>query len=108
MARILAVAPDLLFASKIEARLGAAGHEVTLQRQPAPEAIAGAELVIADLSEVDPEGLVAAGVPALGFYRHTDPATRARAEAAGFDLVVPRSRMEREMEALVDTLLASA
>jgi hypothetical protein len=32
--------------------------------------------------------------------------TRVRAEEAGFDLVVPRSRMAREMGALVDRLAA--
>jgi hypothetical protein len=41
----------------------------------------------------------------LGFYRHTDPATRERAEAAGVDQVVPRSRMAREMPELVASLL---
>ena len=38
----------------------------------------------------------------LGFYRHTDPETRGRAEAAGVDLVVPRSRMARELPELVE------
>jgi len=33
--------------------------------------------------------------------------TRQRAEEAGFDRVVPRSRMAREMAALVDGMLAS-
>jgi hypothetical protein len=36
-----------------------------------------------------------------------DADTRRRAEAAGFDLVVPRSRMAREGAALVDRLLAT-
>ncbi len=37
----------------------------------------------------------------LGVYSHVDAATRERALAAGFDLVVPRSRMAREGPALV-------
>ncbi len=41
----------------------------------------------------------------LGFYRHTDPETRRRAEAAGVDLVVPRSRLARELPELVERLL---
>jgi hypothetical protein len=45
------------------------------------------------------------GVPRLGFYSHVDVDTKRRAEEAGFDLVVPRSRMAREMPALVDGLL---
>ncbi len=46
-------------------------------------------------------------MPTLGFYSHVDQDTRTRAEEAGFDLVVPRSRMAREMGALVDRLVAA-
>ena len=45
-----------------------------------------------------------AGTPLLGFYSHVDVETRQRAEQAGFDLVVPRSRMAREMPELVARL----
>ena len=41
------------------------------------------------------------GLRELGFYSHVDAAARERAERAGFDLVVPRSRMAREGPALV-------
>ena len=41
----------------------------------------------------------------LGFYSHVDVDTRRRAEAAGVDVVVPRSRMAREMPELVESLL---
>ena len=41
----------------------------------------------------------------LGVYSHVDVDTRRRAEAAGFDLIVPRSRMAREGAALVDRLV---
>ena len=44
----------------------------------------------------------------LGVYSHVDVDTKRRAEAAGFDLVVPRSRMAREGPALVDGLLTDA
>jgi hypothetical protein len=47
-----------------------------------------------------------AGVRKLGFYGHTDVDTKRRAEEAGFDLVVPRSRMAREMAVLVERLAA--
>ena len=40
----------------------------------------------------------------LGFYSHVDVAARERAERAGFDLVVPRSRMARESAELVARL----
>jgi hypothetical protein len=46
-------------------------------------------------------------VRTLGFYSHVEVETKERAEAAGFDLVVPRSRMAREMGALVDKLAPS-
>ena len=44
-------------------------------------------------------------MPALGFYSHVDVETKRAAEAAGVDLVVPRSRMARELPALVEGLL---
>jgi CheY-like chemotaxis protein len=40
----------------------------------------------------------------LGVYSHVDVDTRRRAEAAGFDLIVPRSRMAREGAVLVSGL----
>jgi PleD family two-component response regulator len=45
-----------------------------------------------------------AGVSTLAFYSHVDAAVRERAMQAGFDLVVPRSRMAREGAALVSGL----
>jgi len=44
-------------------------------------------------------------VPTLGFYAHVDPAVREAALAAGFDVVVPRSRFAREGVALVEQLI---
>jgi hypothetical protein len=41
----------------------------------------------------------------LGYYSHVDVDTRKTAEAAGVDMVVPRSRMARELPALVDGLI---
>jgi CheY-like chemotaxis protein len=40
----------------------------------------------------------------LGFFAHVEPAVRERALAAGFDQVVPRSRMAREGAELVARL----
>jgi hypothetical protein len=45
-------------------------------------------------------------VSVLGYYSHVDKDTREAAEAAGVDLVVPRSRMAREGAALVEGLVA--
>jgi hypothetical protein len=105
MARVVAVAADLLLGSKVEATLGAAGHEVTLAPSLAEAPLEGAELLVADLDAESPEALVGLGVPVLGYYSHVDVATREAAEVAGVDLVVPRSRMARELPALVERLL---
>lgn len=106
MARVVAVSPDLLFGSRIEATLRQAGHEVTLSPSLAEAPLDGAELLIADLQVEAAEALTAVGVPVLGYYSHVDAETRRQAEAAGVDLVVPRSRMAREMPELVERLLA--
>ena len=101
MARIAVLCPDLLFGSKIEGALRAAGHTLA---EPGV-----ADLLIADVDAVDPVEAVnaAAGAPTLGFYPHVDVDLRTRAEEAGFDRVVPRSRMSREMVSLVNWLLDS-
>ena len=113
MARVVAHLPDLLFGSKVQGMLAAAGHDVRVvaSLQDALDELGDADLLVADLCE-DSEARVAllAGAPPattmLAFYLHTDVETRTRALDAGFDLVVPRSRMAREGAALVDGLLA--
>ena len=106
MARVVAVVPDLMFASRVEATLAAAGHEVELASSPRAADFGAADLVIVDLGEIDPGSLADSAAPVLGFYSHVDVETRERAESAGVDLVVPRSRMAREMPALLDSLLS--
>ena len=105
MAHVLAIAPDLFFASKIDATLGVAGHEVTIVSRMDQAPSAAPDVVIVDLDNTDLGGGLPAGTPTLGFYSHVDVDTRRRADAAGFDLVVPRSRMAREGAALVDRLI---
>jgi len=105
MARVVAVAPDLLLGSKVEAMLGAAGHEVSLSPSFQEAPWDGADLVVADLDTENPEALVGLGIPVLGYYSHVNVDTRAAAEAAGVDLVVPRSRMARELPQLAEKLL---
>ena len=91
--------PDLLFGSKIEGALKAAGHQLA---EPGV-----ADVLIADVDAIDPVEAVnaAAGAPTLGFYPHVDVELRDRATDAGFDRVVPRSRMARDMVSLVEFLL---
>jgi hypothetical protein len=105
VARVLVLVPDLMLASRVEATLAGAGHDVVMGSGPPSGSPGEAELIVADVGDVDP-GLVAGnGVPVLGVYRHTDASTRARAEDAGVDLVVPRSRLARELPELVERLL---
>lgn len=106
MARVVAVAPDLLIGSRVEAVLGAAGHDVTLSPALAEAPLESAELLVADLDRENPEALVGLGIPVLGYYSHVDVETRRAAEAAGVDLVVPRSRLARELPQLVEKLLS--
>jgi hypothetical protein len=105
VARVVALATDLLLGSKVEAMLSAAGHDVTLSPSLAEAPLDDAELIVADLDAENPEALVGLGIPVLGYYSHVDTETRETAEAAGIDLVVPRSRMARELPELATKLL---
>jgi hypothetical protein len=106
VARVVAISSDLLLGSKVEAMLSAAGHEVTLSPSLSAAPLEGAKLIVADLDSESPEALVGHGVPVLAYYSHVDVETREAAEAAGVDLVVPRSRMARELPELATKLLA--
>jgi hypothetical protein len=97
MARVAVVVPDLLFGSRVRGGVEAAGHEVVA-------ADAEPDLVIADVEVVDPRTVT--GGRRLGFYPHVQPELKKRADDAGFDMVVPRSRIARELSDLVDKLLA--
>jgi hypothetical protein len=111
VARVVAFVPDLLFGSKVVGGLQAGGHDPVLVGAPAQldGALAGADLLIVDLTD-DVDARIAATrdmeVRKLAFFSHVESDTRAAAVAAGFDLVVPRSRMARATAALVDELLA--
>src|SRR5215208_6124316 len=102
MARLAVVCPDLLFGSKLEGGLRAAGHEVErVEVEPGAWAAVGAGVdgLVVDLGadvvdSMRSDGALR-GVATLGFYPHVEHETRARAEEVGFDLVVPRSRMAR-------------
>ncbi len=101
----------------MEGALTAAGYEVTrFDRADAARAEAPrAELLVVDLTADEFDGAVLvesmrmggelAGVPTLGFYSHVDQETRRRALDAGFDRVVPRSRMARDTAALAADMI---
>jgi hypothetical protein len=104
VAKIAAVVPDLMLASRVKESLVAAGHEVEVV-STLPESIE-ADAIVCDLDAVDIDAIASTGLPTLGFYSHVDVDTRRAAEAAGIDLAVPRSRMARELPQLIDKLLA--
>jgi DNA-binding NarL/FixJ family response regulator len=121
MARVLALVPDLLFGSRVQGSLTAAGNEVELivDERRLRERLSDADaprpgVLIVDLTNPDLDGagvvesLLHAGelrqTATLAFYSHVDAAVRARAQRAGFELVVPRSRMAREGVELVARL----
>jgi hypothetical protein len=114
MARVVAFVPDLLFGSNVVGGLRAAGHDPVLVGDPGQIAAAltpGTVLVV-DLTAEAPERIAAVGPlltgstppPSLAFFSHVEADVREAAQAAGFDLVVPRSRMARAMGELVTGL----
>jgi hypothetical protein len=106
MAKVLAISVDLMLGSKVQETLKAAGHEVATAPSVAEADLEGIELAVADLDVGSAEALVGLGFPVLGYYSHVDVETREAAEAAGVDLVVPRSRLARELPALAEKLLS--
>jgi CheY-like chemotaxis protein len=111
--RVVAVAPDLFFATRIEGTARRLG--VTLET-PSPavalEVIRGAppDLVLLDLHAAgDILALVRAlradpatrTVPLVGFYAHMDRDLREAALAAGVDQVLPRSAFTARLPLLL-------
>jgi hypothetical protein len=103
--------------AKVRERLGSAGAAPEVARGAdvdAESAAEGATVLVVDLTDDRFDGAailealvadgVLDGVSTLAFYSHVDADVRERATQAGFDLVVPRSRMAREGAALVGGL----
>jgi CheY-like chemotaxis protein len=116
MARVVAVFDDLLLGSNVLGMLRAGGFEATLSGPDAhPD---GSDALIVDLASTGFDGVALVerlreqgeleGTRTLGVYSHVDADTKRRAKAAGFDQVVPRSRMAREGSALVERLLTDS
>lgn len=114
MARVVAYVPDLLFGSNVLGALTAAGHDALLVSDPQAlvRELAEAQALVVDLTTDAGERIeqVSAiphdGVKTLAFYSHVEADVRAQADAAGFDLVIPRSRMAREGAGLVSRLVS--
>jgi hypothetical protein len=107
VARVVAVFDDLLLGSHVLGMLGA--HEARLSGGGDVN-LDGVDVLIVDLAATTFDGvalvesLEVGDTKTLGVYSHVDVETRRRAEDAGFDLIVPRSRMAREGAALVEKL----
>jgi CheY-like chemotaxis protein len=117
VARVAALIPDLMFGSKVQGMLEQAGHEVDLVSSGLQgwDSLDGVDVLVVDLVSDGFDGVALVeeltasgdlgGVSSLAIYSHVDADTRKRALDAGFDLVVPRSRMVREGADLVAGLL---
>lgn len=110
--KVVLLTQDLMFGSKVEGMIRAAQAEPVLAQTPteALEKSATCRLLIVDLTaeQFDGKTTVAAGpIPTLGFYAHTDDDTRKAALAAGFNKVVPRSRMMREGVEIISAMISA-
>ncbi len=116
MARVVAFIPDLLFGSSVVGALSAGGHEPVLasNEEALRAALSDAQALVVDLTSDVPERIELvrsvrpAGIKTLAFYSHVEADVRDQGREAGFDLVIPRSRMAREGVAVLDRLLAGA
>jgi uncharacterized protein YbjT (DUF2867 family) len=114
MARVVAFIPDLLFGSNVVGAVRAAGHEPVLvaDADALARELPRAQVLVLDLTYEAAERieqarlLRPAHVRTLAFYAHVETDVRELAEQAGFDLIVPRSRMAREGAALISRLSA--
>jgi DNA-binding NarL/FixJ family response regulator len=113
---VLAVVPDLYFATRIAATAKAAGVElelVTPQRVVARLAEPGVSLVIVEASNRDAAALIAElkaarpEVPVVGFGAHVETALLQAAKSAGADAVLPRSQLVARLPALLEHGLAA-
>jgi hypothetical protein len=101
VATILLVGVDLFFRGKLDALLP--GHRLVTA-----DTIAEPELVIADISRVEPEEVADTypDIPIVGFSSHTDTAGLRRAHAAGFDQVLAKSALQERASGVIEELLA--
>lgn len=102
MATILLAGVDLFFRGKLEALLP--GHHLVTS-----DAVDDPELVIADISRIDPDEVADAypDIPIVGYTNHTDTTGLRAAHAAGFDQVVAKSALFERTRELIEGLLAS-
>ena len=113
MRRVIAIVPDLFFATRIAATAKALGVDLALAPLVrAADIIAAAPpaLVLLDLhAPGEPLALVralkadasTASIPVVGFYSHVETALRTSALAAGIDAALPRSAFVTRLAGLL-------
>jgi hypothetical protein len=101
VATVLLAGVDLFFRGKLEGLLS--GHRLV-----GTDGVDPPDLVIADISRVEPEEVADAfpDVPILGYSNHTDTAGLRRAHTAGFDRVVVKSALVERASDIVEELTA--
>jgi CheY-like chemotaxis protein len=119
MAHIVVLVIDGELGAELVAAAGAAGHDVDVCAGEAEVWNAcekPADLLIIDASSDAVDGVTLVdsmlaggelrGVRTLALYADADPAAKERAQDVGFDLTLPRSRVDAEGAQLVERLLA--
>jgi CheY-like chemotaxis protein len=103
VATILLAGVDLFFRSKLEGLL-------PTHRFITSDSVEPPDLVIADISRIEPEEVVDAwpDIPIMGFTNHTDRAGLQRAHTAGFDQVIVKSALVERAQQLVEELTGAA
>ncbi len=121
MAVVLILSADLMFGSRLLSSLGDGGHEAeligdqdALRRRLAAGSDPAPEILVFDLTDDRLDGASALeslraedlidSLRSVAFFSHVEMSVRERAQAAGFDLVVPRSRMAREAATVIGGL----
>jgi DNA-binding response OmpR family regulator len=119
MARVALLCADLMFGSRLEEALTAAGHDVERfdGEDMARAAADHSDALVLDLDaeEFDGATLVESmrmgreleGVATVGFFPHVAQEVRRRADEAGVDVVVPRSRIARDAAGVLEQALAT-
>ena len=111
---ILALAPDLLAASRIKeaAKRAELRVEVIESGSELDALLPSASLLVLDLGVAGLDMAAAAaraqGVPVIAFGRHTDLARIRAAHSAGIDRFYPRGRFLDDLAAILQQALAAA
>lgn len=98
MSRLVVLTTNLMDASRVQSAV----PEATVARSVSDGALAGAEVILLDLtSGIDPAEVVALGPPVVAYGPHVDRYALDAALAAGCRDAVPRSRVFQSLSDLL-------